>query len=284
MGQDRTFRYYLYYAFLVAEWTAGISVVLLTLLVSQDAGNYQTWPLPTLIGWTHNHKVLIFVISAIAVVAKFVRARIGPPWAWKAIKELLDTWHSKIFAGIPNASADEHRITVFKRVHGWRPIRSWRELEIRTGRSDWWRYSQWPVGWFKPLARSQHVSQRNITWFPCFDATRIGEGFIGLVWRTSGTLRIPIPPQDLPDLNPPPPNKPSDADYLDYAKRTRVTEAWLRTRGAKTYARTLCGTKIEIKGTKWGVIVIDSRSTALTVMDDQVEFAAAALGKFIERA
>jgi hypothetical protein len=45
----------------------------------------------------------------------------------------------------------------------------------------------------------------------------------------------------------------------------------------------LCGTKIEKNGSKWGVIIIDSRSTTLSVTDDQVEFAAAALGKFIER-
>src|SRR6266850_3759078 len=213
MGQDHTFRYYAYYLVFVLEWIAGLSVVLLTLLVSQDAGSYQTRALQEAIGWAHNHKLLIFVVSAIAVVAKFIRARIGPPWAWKAIKELLDTWHSKIFAGIPHASADEHRITIFKRVHRWRPIRSWHELKIRTGRSDWWRYGQLPVGWFKPVARSQHVSQRNISWFPCFDASRIGEGFIGLVWRTSGTLRIPIPPENLPDLNPTPPTQPSNADY-----------------------------------------------------------------------
>src|SRR5258705_1220418 len=110
----RTSRYYLYYIILVVEWLAGVSVVLLTLVASQDIAKYATWPLPFLIGWANSHKVLIFIISVIAVVSKFVRARIGPPWAWKAIKELLDIWHSKIFAGIPNASADEHRITVFK--------------------------------------------------------------------------------------------------------------------------------------------------------------------------
>jgi len=286
MAPDRTTRYLFYHLFHIVEWSAGILVALLTLVATQDATDYSWTPLQTIISWSHHHKLLIFVLAAISVIAKFTRERIGPPWAWKAIKELLDIWHSKIFADIANLSADEHRITIFKRTHKWRVIRNWRELALRTDSSDCWRYSNWPVGWFKPVARSQHVSQRNITWFPCFDAARLGEGFIGLVWRTSGTLRIPSPPAILPDLNPSPPNKPSDQDYSDYAKGTRVTEAWLRsrTRDGKSNARTLCGTKLEKNGKQWGVIVIDSRSTTLTVIDDQVEFAAAALGKFIERA
>lgn len=255
-------------------------LALLTLVASQDAKDYSLWPLPNIILWSQGHKLFIFALAVIAVVAKFARERVGPPWAWKAIKDVVDIWQGKIFAGIPHASVDEHRITIFRRVHKFRPLRLWRLLSHTTGRTDRWRYSQWPIGWFKPVVRSQHVSQRNITWFPCFDAARMGEGFVGLVWRTSGTLRTPT----LPDLNPAPPQQPTNEDYREYATQTRTAEAWLRERQGKINARTLCGTKIEKNGSNWGVIIIDSRSTNLTVSDDQVEFAAATLGKFIERA
>jgi hypothetical protein len=280
MANRVTIRSLLYYTFYTSEWVTGIMVVLFTLLVSQDAKEYSLWPLPKLILWSQGHKLSIFAFAAIAVVTKFAREQIGPPWAWKAIKELIDTWQGKIFAGIPHASVDEHRITIFRRVHRWRPLRGWRYLKLTTGNAAWWRWRQWPIGWFKPMVRSQHVSQRNITWFPCFDAARIGEGFVGLVWRTSGTLRTPT----LPDLNPPLPNLPTNADYQEYARQTRTREPWLRARQEKINARTLCGTKIEKNGSNWGVIIIDSRSTNLTVNDDQVEFVAAALGKLIERA
>lgn len=280
MATRLTIRSLLYYAFYTCEWLTGIMVVLLTLLASQDARDYSLWPLPNIILWSQGHKLFIFALAVMAVVAKFARERIGPPWAWKAIKELIDIWQGKIFAGIPHASVDEHRITIFRRVHKWRRLRGWRELELTTGNAGWWHRGQRPIGWFKPIVRSQHVSQRNITWFPCFDAARIGEGFVGLVWRTSGILRTPA----LPDLNPTPPNQPTDAEYQEYARQTRTVEAWLRARQGKTNARTLCGTKIEKNGSNWGVIIIDSRSTTLTVSDDQVEFVAAALGKFIERA
>lgn len=286
MNQDRTFRYFLYHGVHGLEWAASIVVALLALSASQVAEDYTFQAVSSVIAWSQREKLLIFVLAAFAVSAKVARQRIGPPWAWKAIKELLDTWQSQIFSATPNAPADEHRITIFKRVSRWRNPRGWLELRFRTGNPNWWHYSEWPVGWFKPLARSQHVTQRNITWFPCFDATRLGEGFIGAVWRAADTLRTPT----LPDLNPPPdpdpnqPKRPSAADYKLYAQQTRVTEDWLRARKDKTNGRTLCGIKMEKKGKKWGVMVVDSRSEKLNLTDDQVKFAAAALGKLIERA
>jgi hypothetical protein len=278
MSRNLTIRALLYYLLLIAEWSTGIAVVLLTLLVSLEANQYSTWPLPNLITWAQGHRLAIFLLAVIAVLAKFARERVGAPWVWKAIKEIIDVWQGKIFAAIPHASADEHRITIFRHVHRWRPWRTWRHLKRMTGRDDWWSYRNWPIAWFKPIVRSQNVSQRNISWFPCFDATRLGEGFVGLVWRTSGIVRTPA----LPDLNPPG-KAPADDDYREYAKQTRTVEGWLRSREGKINARMLCGTKIEKNGSQWGVIIIDSRSTTLSVGDDQVEFAAAALGKFIER-
>jgi hypothetical protein len=285
MHRDRTFRYFLYHGVQVVEWAATIAVALMTLSASQVAQDYTLQPVSSFIIWSQREKLLIFVLAAFAVSAKAARQRIGPPWAWTAIKELLDIWQSQIFASIPSAPADEHRITIFKRVSRWRNPKGWLELKFRTGNPNWWRYREWPVGWFKPLVRSQHVTQRNITWFPCFDAARPGEGFIGAVWRASDTFRTPT----LPDLNPPAdavsglPTEPSAGDYQVYAKQTRVVETWLRERKDKTNARTLCGIKMEKNGKKWGVMVVDSRSASLNLTDSQVKFAAAALGKLIER-
>ena len=285
MKQDRTLRHFLYHGLHVVEWTGAIAVAFLTLSASQVAKAY-TAPLSTAISWSQNQKPLIFALAALAVTTKVAREKMGPPWAWKAIKDLLDTWQGQIFKAIKNAPADEHRITIFKRVSRWRNPGGWLELKFRTENPNWWRYREWPVGWFKPVARSQHMAQRNIAWFPCFDATRQGEGFIGAVWKASNTYSLP----PLPDLNPDPgadplnPKQPTAEDYKEYAKQTRVVEAWLRKRQGKSNARTFCGIKLEKSGKKWGVVVVDSRSVTLNITDNQIEFAAAALGKIIERA
>jgi hypothetical protein len=49
-------------------------------------------------------------------------------------------------------------------------------------------------------------------------------------------------------------------------------------------ARSYCGIPVEASGKKWGVIMIDSRESKLSISDEQIELTAVALGKFIEKA
>src|SRR5438270_13835795 len=150
MRKDLTFRSATYYTLYAVEWIAGILVAVLTFTANQAEKKYaQSF---AIVIWTQSHKLWIFVLAVVSVAAKFSCDYMGKPWAWKAIKELLDIWQGQVFAPIPNASADEHRITIFRQVGRCHHLKGWFALA-----TSGWKPKEWPVGWFKPIAHSQHV-------------------------------------------------------------------------------------------------------------------------------
>jgi hypothetical protein len=295
-----------YYFFLVLHWIGAGSVAILTFISSQKPENYRnTAPAVALIGWSQNHKGLIFVFALTAVVGKLVCDRIGPPWVWRAIKDLIDLWQTWVveeqarvaqeeFKKLQDRATaegksqpdrpmsisyiDQHRVTVFKKVPWWFSRGDWFRLKQLSGKFP--SYQNWPIGWFKPIARSGNVNQRNISWFPCYDGEMPGEGVIGRIWRAKGAIRL----ESLPDLQPAG-RVASEQDWDNYANAAKVPKEWLKTHGNRLLGRSFYGTKLEKKsGTPWGVIIIDSKEIAVPISDPQVKFAAGALGKLLERA
>jgi hypothetical protein len=271
-----------YYLILASKWLSGITVALLTFLADKNPDSFSSMPFVSgSIQWSRNHTMWAFALAVYFAIANFACKQIGPPWAWKAIKRILDGFQKQVVRSIPGAAIDEHRVTLFKHVRCNLHWRQWRDLKERLGTSDWPGVrALWQVKWFKPIARSGHVGQRNIAWFPFFEdrspgSGTTGEGVIGAVWRTQGVTRI----DNLPA------GAATDAAALtDYANRVFVSEGWLKQSPSRVAALSYCGIFIEVKGNPWGVIIVDSRSPQLPVTAEQVELAAIALGEFIEKA
>ena len=281
MGKSFSFRYAAYYTLYISQWLAGISVGVLTFLAANNPTEYDQWPsIQSSITWSKGHTLWAFGLSLYIGAASFACKQIGPPWAWKAIKYLTDQFQKQVIKGMAHPTLDEHRVTLFKHVRRNYHLRDWRSLRERSGLEKWPSPSElWYLTWFKPIVRSGHVAQHNISWFPLFDQHRMGEGVIGVVWRTEGVKRI----EDLPLCTSPDPTT-VDQAIESYASLVRVAPVWLKGKDSRTKVRSFCGIPIEANGKLWGAVIIDSRNPKLTITDEHVELTAAALGKFIEKA
>src|SRR5438132_5440734 len=98
MRSERTLRSATYFGLHTVQWIVGLVAAFLTLTAKQAKDpRFEGY---SIVQWSNNHKGWIFVAMIAAGAAKFSCDTMGPPWAWKAIKELLDTWQSQIFSGI----------------------------------------------------------------------------------------------------------------------------------------------------------------------------------------
>ena len=84
-----------------------------------------------------------------------------------------------------------------------------------------------------------------------------GHNAEGVAGQASARQQV-IPVPDLPNLL----TEPSDANFQKYAELARVSEWWLRYRVRKGKLCPCClyGIPVEVKGRKWGVIVLDGKS------------------------
>lgn len=81
------------------------------------------------------------------------------------------------------------------------------------------------------------------------DDARRAEGVAGVTWAENYV----IPVRDLPDLR-----NASAAEKEEYARQTFVTVKWLAKE--KPRSRSLCGIPVQVRGKKWGVLVLDSEA------------------------
>jgi hypothetical protein len=284
MGKKFSVRNGIYYTLYYSQWVAGIVAAGLTVLASKDPTKYQGWPsIQYTVAFGKENAALAVGLAVYVGVANFACKKIGPPWAWKAIKHIIDRFQKQVIKGSVRPKIDEHRITLFKFVRWNFHLKDWLSLKDRCGLNRRLNIKDLrTLRWFKPVTRSGHVTQNLTTRFPLFEIKTRGEGVIGEVWKTEGVKRIDnlpqIPPSDEEDQDP-------DEAYNIYAKEVNCNEEWLRKETNRTKARSYCGIPIEVlNGKLWGVIIIDSMEPQLKVTDEQIELAALALGKFIEKA
>lgn len=278
MNAQTSLRDCIYYFFYYSQWVAGVSAAVITALASKDPAKFPGWP--TIQNSVAFGKANVGVAVGLAIyvaVANFTCKRLGPPWAWQAIKQIIDRFQKQVIKGAAQPKLDEHRITLFKFSRFNLHLQDWFGLPQRCGPLK--PTDLWTIRWFKPVTRSGHVKTLK-TRFPLFEKETRGEGVIGEVWKTEGVRRI----ENLPQI--PPDNGASDVEpYRIYADEVNCNENWLREEIGRTQARSFCGIPIEVQsGKKWGVIIIDSVEPQLKVTDEQIELAAIALGKFIEKA
>jgi len=162
---------------------------------------------------------------------------------------LFNDYREEAFNIAEDDAVHNHRVTLFKRSRLIWWIWPWRS-----------RYSPWGKmrapwsGWLVPLVRSGHTTQRSRTVFLAPDDADNVEGVVGQVWARDRVIVV----EDLPDLC----GNATDQDIAAYALKTWVPDAWVRwrLRSGKQCPRSICGIPVEVNGSRWGVIVLDSYS------------------------
>ena len=268
---------YWYYA---SRFTQIAAVVGLGIFSAAQPINVASWnpilaqPVQWLQQWG---KLALPLLTAIMVLTQWACYMIGPPWVWSAVIALLNEFREHAFSD--DASGDpvhHHRVTLFKFVR-WKwlfPLRCWRARFWPWGN---WR---WPrSGWLVPVCRSGHTTMSRVPIYLAPDDADFAEGIAGRTWAANQVVSV----ADLPSLK----GNPSDADVTNYAKRSFVSEHWIRRRSInKVFPRSLHGIPVEVKGKLWGVVVLDSRlerGIRLERATRLISVLAATLDKLLER-
>jgi len=209
---------------------------------------------------------LAWILTLLIGVLEIVRRKIGSPWVWQCIHDILDAYKEKVFEDSRFDRDNHHRVTLFQH----------KKFTLK-----WWFIPK--RGWLVPVERSGWTNRKRRTWFRAPDDADKAEGIAGMIWAMGKTLTV----EDLPEINKKTIIMDRDA-IANYAKQTWVRENWVRNRLNKGYCaeRSFCGFPIENKGKPWGVLVLSSRSPealaneSIEVFDD---FVVTALSSLLER-
>ncbi len=223
-----------------ASWLAALGAAIIAATLKADTSSYSQWPL-FLSGITFLRGSAWWTLPATTIVAagsQQLRSRIGSRYRWKTVQVLVDHYREETFGKNEHTKDDPlhfHRVTIFKQCR-------WRLWFVR------WPWS----GWMIPVVRSNYATKSRISCFraslddPYSTCGIAGQAFVSC-------KRISV--SDLPDLCVP---QTTDDDFKRYAERTFVTTEVLR--DDPPSSRSLLGIPIELNGTLWGSIVLDSQN------------------------
>lgn len=191
-----------------------------------------------------------WIIPACALVlgvARAGRTRLGEPWAWEGIQDILEKIRSHVVKS--DGPVHHHRVTLFKKVRWcWWP----------SSREQWWwpwSLGHWPsAGWLISVARSDTVILNKVVFLAPDRKPDMAEGIAGQAWSMR---RQSVWVSDLPAVT----RDSSEAELEKYAARTFISKERLKRdlNSGKFPGRAFWGIPIEVQGKLWGVIVIDSR-------------------------
>lgn len=191
---------------------------------------------------------LLVMLGGLAGTSKIVCSRLGAPWVWEIVQSMVGELNRQAFRNNANDPSHHHRVTLFKHVRCRFRVWPWRSR-------FWpWGPGHWPCsGWLVPVARSGHTTQRTKTIFMAPDEADHAEGVAGKAWSCNGILHK----SNLPDLY----SDTSKENVAAYANETWLAEELVQKRMQEglSLARSYLGIQIEVKGKRWGVIVLDSR-------------------------
>lgn len=232
----------------LAQIGAGILVTLIGILCSIKYEEYQEGSLVHFASgflafnqsWA---KYSIPFTSGVAAVATYLRTHFGTDSTWSLVTGVIEEYKRSLFDGQVGYENDPDyftRVTLYKYV-------SWR-----------WALCYYPwTGWMVPVARGGHTthSYRISRWQAPRDRPDKANGIVGrtyVSWRIEKAF-------DLPDLN----NNVTHEDQELYCQQGCVDKQWVENRIKTDGAcptRSIVGIPIEVKGERWGVLVIDSRN------------------------
>src|SRR5258708_9549690 len=251
-----------------------VAVLIVVIAFAQKESAGPNIPLPGWAGrifsWSHDQGWwTIPSLTVVGAVAKLWREKLERDWLWYIVQEIIDRIAFEAFLGIGGPA--HHRATLFR--HQW----CWCPTPLRL---NWWPWGwgRWPgSGWLVPIVRSGHATQRSRTVFLAPDDADNIEGVVGAVWSDGRELTKRLP--RVIDRNA------TLAEIEAYSRETWVTVAWITQQVAarKGMAASFRGLTIEVKGRKWGVIILDSRDPAALQADLNMPQHAFVVGKLLER-
>lgn len=192
--------------------------------------------------WLLTHGIyLILALTLISGLSKLVRQRMTPPSLQEEVHWMLDQLQRLLFQ-VEHSRGEPghlHRVTLFR-------------VQTRFPRRGLW---------LVPFARSGHTTQKTGTMFRVDDDPEKVEGIAGRAWSKGQRI---VKVQRLPDLSGALSSVPeARLDQIRaYAEKTFVSPEWVakRLERGKMAARSYTGFPIEVAGSLWGALVIDSMS------------------------
>jgi hypothetical protein len=239
-------------------------IALVTGSQKADASKFS-FAAPIVAGFQKAAWWLLPLLAVLLFATEKTKKKLGKPSVWVAVKDCLDKLRDDIFAGEDEGLEHQHRVTLFKVCHRW---------EMEGWRPRWRRV-------LKPVQRSGYTTQETPTFFRVPDNAEQAEGIAGRTWAKGSVLIV----SGLPDISETSP----DDEIREYAERTWITEGWLRAwmqRNQRRPPLSFCGIPVEIDGTPWGVVVLDSRSISAVTLDQRnaYELGGWFLARLIKRA
>jgi hypothetical protein len=235
----------LYWILLISSWTAWFISVAAAPSLKANPDQIKTWSEfgANTVAFTQKYAwLMIPVLVVLHTIGKDLSRRVGSPRKWHSIKRLLDHIQKHVFEKETGVAVPYNRVTLFK-------YKRWLFC-----------WEKWPwTGWLVSVERSGHTTLRSKVRFRAPDDADLAEGVAGQTW----VQNVILPVDGLADIE----NAGRETVEL-YAGKTWMPKHWLETANRKKRPRALCGIPVEVKGTVWGVIVLDSRSPTAIGVDE----------------
>ncbi|MGV3626892.1 MAG: hypothetical protein ACO1PN_04295 [Betaproteobacteria bacterium] len=237
----------------IGTWGLGLLIAAIAYLPSDKYGLIEKSPtvLTPLVTWVMiNACWIVFTLTLIAAVIKLFRERLDSQWKWSLIQELMNRIAKEAFTGTAGAN-HHHRATLFQHVQ-------WCWICPYHGRWFWpWGSGRMPwSGWLVPVIRSGYATQKSKTVFLAPDDADKAEGVAGLIWASDKEMVIQTPTAIS--------STSTTAEVNRYMSDTHVSPGWVQQQidSGNVLHASFRGIPIEVKGQKWGVLLLDSRDPA----------------------
>lgn len=197
--------------------------------------------------------IILFLALWISVeTINWTKTKRGNPKQKELIKFILNQYRGKAFYTQNDDAEDHHRVTLFK----------FKGRHIQFKNSHWTGRRTiinrlrrlWPRPHLVFFLRSGKLSQNTNAVFPVFDDSDKANGWAAHVWSTGRAEVV----EHLPEILNGEENK---AIEREYAAKTKSTIEVVRNYKAarRPMPRAIAAIPIEVHGSPWGVLVLDSR-------------------------
>lgn len=205
-------------------WLLGVTVLIFSILkeVPKDGDTFlSSFATESMRhGWLVPAAMLVLMLCQVAI--KWM----GSPEVFSAVRACLDIFKDEIFGDEAKVT---DRVTLFRYIHAWTSPRFW----------TWSR--------LVAVERSGHVLRKSSVRLKATDRVHDAEGIAGVSFAHGEIISV----KNLED-----PESSDEATIEAYCDATFVTKKWFHKEQPRS--RSLCGLPIEVRGKRWGVIVIDS--------------------------